>query len=529
MNSPREPLLRPPVHWWAGVLAWAACGAALWWLDGRLDLANLALILVLASALAALWLPSTVAMLACALAVLGFNVAFVPPRGRLEVDLRQHTLLLMTMLAVAWIVSLLVSRQRQLRNAERMHTLRAEQLQQLSDALRDTDDPRQCAARLSEALSRLTGAPTTLMLPRDTPPATRGPSTTAPDDCDFIGEADADERTGLWLCRQQTQAMGPGTGRHEEQRGWFLPLRGRRASLGAALLRLPDPPDDATALREHAQALCDQMGLAIERAQAARTAAQARAEAQDQKLRNTLLAAISHDYRTPLASIIGAATALLDQADRLTPAQQKKLATTVVDEATQLNRLTTNALQLARLETPGLTLTFEWESVEEIVGTVLRRVRQREPAQRIKAHLEPALPLLRCDAVLLVQLLDNLVDNALKYGGDAAPIEIRARLCGEQVVLAVRDRGPGIEPAWRERIFDVFQRAESSTHPADTLDAPARRGGGVGLAVCRAIARAHGGELRLRPRSHGGASFECSLPVTAPPPTPQTEPMGVSA
>lgn len=528
MISPREPRLRPPVHWWPGALTWAACGSALWWLDGRLDLANLALILVLASALAALWLPSTVAMLACALAVLGFNVAFVPPRGRIEVDLRQHTLLLMTMLAVAWIVSLLVTRQRQLRRAERMHTLRAEQLQQLGDTLRDTDDPRQCAVQLCEALSNLTGAPTTLMLPSDAPPAAHGPSTTVPDDCDFIGEADADERTGLWLCRQQTQAMGPGTGRHEEQRGWFLPLRGRHASLGAALLRLPDPPDDATALREHAQALCDQMGLAIERALAARTAAQARAEAQDQKLRNTLLAAISHDYRTPLATIIGAATALLDQADRLTPPQQRKLAATVVDEATQLNRLTTNALQLARLEAPGLTLAFEWESVEEIVGTVLRRVRQREPAHRIKAHLDPSLPLLRCDAVLLVQLLDNLVDNALKYGGDAAPIEIRARLCGDQVVLAVRDRGPGIEPAWRERIFDVFQRADPPARQAAPLDAPARRGGGVGLAVCRAIARAHGGELRLRPRSHGGASFECSLPVT-PPPTPPTEPMAVSA
>ena len=239
----------------------------------------------------------------------------------------------------------------------------------------------------------------------------------------------------------------------------------------------------------------------------------AREQAHAHALRNTLLAAISHDYRTPLATILGAASSLHDQADRLSAGQRQRLAATIIDEAGQLGRITDNTLQLARLDTPGLALHLDWESVEELVGTVLRRARQRQPDRAVKARLQAGLPLLRVDAVLLVQLLDNLVDNALKYGGESAPVEIAATLESSQIRLAVRDRGPGIAPAWRERVFDAFQRGDPGDNRAQPADAPARRGAGVGLAVCRTIARAHGGELTLRMRQRGGCSFECTLPV----------------
>jgi two-component system, OmpR family, sensor histidine kinase KdpD len=337
-----------------------------------------------------------------------------------------------------------------------------------------------------------------------------------------LGDIDPDERAGLLLSCAQHQALGPGTGRHEEQPAWYLPLRGRGLSVGAALLRLHVMAAEGELRRvplqiqSQAQALCDLMGLAIERARDAAAAAAAREEAQAHKLRNTLLAAISHDYRTPLATILGAASSLQDQGERLTVAQRRRLATTIVDEADQLARLTSNALQLARLDAPGLVLPLDWESAEEIVGSAVRRVRQRDAARRVTLRIEPGLPLLRCDAVLLVQLLENLMDNAFKYGGDA-PVDVVARQRGDRLLLAVRDRGPGVAPAWRERIFDGFQRGEPAAAPAASTEAPARRGAGVGLAVCRAIARAHGGELRLRARSHGGASFECLLPVAAQP------------
>lgn len=501
---------------WPGWVVWLAAWLLMAGLDGRVELANQALLLVLASAVAALWLPPLTSIAACALAVLAFNVAFVPPRGTLAVDLHQHGVLLATVLAVGAIVTGLMARQRRLTAAEHAHSLRADQLRRLGEALRAGDDPREHGPLLQEALSRLTGTPATVMLAAA--PGEAGPET-------VLGAADADQATGLRLCLRHQQAMGPGTGRHEEQPAWYLPLRGRHAAFGAALLPLAMPPADAPPLREHAQALCDQMGLALERAVEAHAAANAREAARSQALRNTLLTAISHDHRTPLATILGAASSLHDQSDRLSPEQRRRLAATIVEEATQLARLTDNTLQLARLDAPGLALSLDWESAEEIIGSVLRRVRQRDPAQRVKARIEHGLPLLRCDAVLLVQLLDNLVDNALKHGGDEAPVEIVARLIGGRVVLAVRDRGPGVPPAWRERIFDVFQRGQDAPAPADAADAaagaerdPARRGAGVGLAVCRAIARAHGGELTLRPRGHGGSSFELALPIAVPPP-----------
>jgi two-component system sensor histidine kinase KdpD len=200
----------------------------------------------------------------------------------------------------------------------------------------------------------------------------------------------------------------------------------------------------------------------------------------------------------------------------MTAEQRRRLAATVVEEATQLARLTDNTLQLARLGGTGLALHFDWESAEELVGTAVRRVRQRDPARRVDTHLEDRLPLLRCDAPLLVQLLDNLIDNAFKYGGGGT-VEVVARRADGTVVIAVQDRGPGVPAEWRERIFEAFQRAPQ---PAAAAEA-ARRGAGVGLAVCRAVARAHGGELVLRDRPGGGSSFELSLPVEPMPPPPR--------
>ena len=503
---------------WLGAVVWALSWTLMLLLDGHVDLASLAQVLVLAAALAGVWLTPITSMLACAAAVLAFNFVFVPPRGTFTVDVHQHALLLITMLAVSWIVSLLMARQRQLACGERLHALRAEQLQVLGDTLRDAGDPRDRGTQLQAMLSELVGAPAALLMVAE--PA--GTANERPSSIQ-IGEMDDDERAGLGLTQLQGRAMGPGTGRHEEQAAWYLPLRGRQSSFGAALLRLPALPADASTVRGHAQALCDQMGLAIERALAAVTAAAAREEAQAQNLRNTLLMAISHDYRTPLATIMSSASSLHDQADRLSIEQRRRLAATIVDEADQLARLTANTLQLARLDMPGVVLRRDWESVEEIVGAVVRRVRQRAPAQRVKLRLEPGLPLLYCDAVLLVQMLENLVDNALRYGGEGAPVEVLARRAGDQVLLAVRDRGPGVAPAWRDRIFDVFQRGDAAQALPASADTSAHRGAGVGLAMCRAVARAHGGELRLRARSHGGSSFECALPVVDPPaPEPET-------
>lgn len=494
-----------------GLAVWALAWVAMLGLDARLDLANLALVLVLAAALGGLWLPPWVSALVCALAVLAFNWTFVPPRGSFSVDLHQHLWLLGAMLAVAWIVAALVARQRALAEGEQRAAAQARQLRAMGDALRDTDDPLSCAPALQQALAALAGPPVGLLLLRDALPARDDVQAAL-----WCGEPDADARAGLWLCTRQAAALGPGTGRHEDQPHWYLPLRARGAAYGAAQLPARGDLPDADGLRSHAQALCDQLGLALERAQALRAAAQAREQSQAHQLRNALLAAIAHDHRTPLATILGAASSLQTQDAQLSAAQRQRLAASIVEEADRLARLTDNTLQLARLDAPGVALALDWESPEELAGSAVARVRRHDPQHRVRTRVEPGLPLLRCDAVLMVQMLVNLLDNALKYGAPDAPVELLVRRVGDALMFAVRDRGPGVPPALRERIFEVFQRGDAGD--------PARSGSGVGLALCRAVARAHGGRLVLRPRPHGGSAFECVVPLGPAAPAAQAAP-----
>lgn len=521
--------------WARGTLAWALAWAAMLGLDGHIDLAHQALLLVLGGTVAALWWPAAATLAGTVLAVLAFNLLLVAPRGSLAVNRWQDGLLLGLMAGTLALVAGLIVRLRRQATEAWQHRARAEQLRSMGEALRAADDPLAQAGMLQAQLAALTGTPSALLVCRAWPLADEAVAS--------VGDTDADERTALWLALRQGQALGPGTGHQADQPCWVLPLRGGAAAggdgagpadhpalgsalgatLGAALLR-PDPPQrHDSALRAHAQALCDQMGAALQRRFSQQAAAQAAAQAQLQAVRNALLTAISHDYRTPLATILGAASSLQDQGQRLDGQQRSALAGRIVQEAGHLARLADNTLQLARLDAPGVVLRRDWESAEDLVGAVMRRARLRAPARVLRARLEPGLPLLHCDAMLVTQLLDNLVDNALHHTPPESPVELLVRRAPAPaatgappgVVLAVRDRGPGVAPAWRHRIFEVFQRGEPAAGATD--DGGARRGTGVGLAVCRAIARAHGGELLLRPRGHGGSSFEFHLPGTAQP------------
>ncbi len=496
----------------AALLLWAAAWTAARALDHHADLSIQAMLFVVAAVVASIWLSAPAAFLFAAASILSFSWGFVPPRGSLDVELGRHAVLLTAMLAVSWLIAGLIWRLRAQAATARDAARWAARLQVVGEALRDSADPREQAGSVAETLAELGGAPVALMLLHDElPPADSG------DAVWLHGSVDADERAGLWLCLRQSQPFGPGTGRHSEQPAWYLPLRSRGRSYGAAIVRLAEPASAEESTRLRAQALCDLFGVALQRAVLARQSEAAHEIAQLQSMRNALLASISHDYRTPLAVILGAASSLQEQGERLSPGQRQHLARQIVEEVQQLSRMTDNTLQLARLDAPGVNLRLDWESAEEIVGTALAHARRHDSAHRVRARLDPNLPLLRCDAMLLSQLLDNLVDNALKYS--EGPIELVVRqqspLPGEtgqaQVVIAVRDRGAGIAPADRRRVFEVFQRGDAAGAPG------AARGVGVGLAVCRAIARAHGGELRLRPRAHGGTSFELWLPVVPGP------------
>lgn len=411
-----------------------------------------------------------------------------------------------SLMALAWVGWKLRQAWEGLRAAQRAAQLERA-LREFGDLMRDADRPEAHVHELLQALDDLAGLPTAALL---------RPATGAQDV--VLGDPDANALAGLQLCADCGRALGPGTAHHAGEPDLYLPLRGRDMALGAVTLRGLGSVALAPDHLAHAQALCDQMGLALQRRRVQDEARRAGELAQTQSTRNAMLAAISHDYRTPLATIMGSASALQTQGDRLTAVQRCELASRIVDETARLVRLTDNTLQLARLGAPGVALRCDWESAEEIVGAALRRVRRRPDGERVKSRIEPGLPLLWCDAALMSQLIDNLIDNALKYSPVAAPVELVVRRLGGEAMFAVRDRGPGIDPAWRDRVFDAFQRGD--------LAAFAQRppGSGVGLALCRAIAQAHDGGLSLRLRGHGGCSFELRLPLREAPKLPEAAP-----
>ena len=495
------------------LLTWVIAWAAMAWMYPHLDLANLAMLLILASALASLWVPGWVSMVTSAIAVLAFNWFFVPPRFTFTVDVHQNALLLVALLLVNWIIGALVIRQRQLTEAARTVANREARLRQWGNTLRDASDPAAYAATLRTALHEASDSEVVVSVLR-TLDSQRQESTTLQ-----VGEPNDEQRAGLVLCARDGRAMGAGSGRYDELADAYLPLRGRGVTLGAALVTGLARHPNGHELRQHLQALCDQMGSALHRSLISRQEQQAREQAQLQATRNALLAAISHDYRTPLATIMGAASALQEQGDRMDAMQRQRLAAGIVEESERLARLTDNTLQLARLDAPSVRLRCDWESAEEIVGAALRRARRRHEGMRVHAWVEPGIPLLWCDAILVSQLLENLVDNGLKYSPADSPVELHATHDEECFVLAVSDRGPGIAPIWQEKVFEVFQRGDLEPNAAQSS-----RGAGVGLAVCRAIARAHQGELLLRPRAEGGCLFEFRLPLRGEAQTPQSAP-----
>ena len=226
--------------------------------------------------------------------------------------------------------------------------------------------------------------------------------------------------------------------------------------------------------------------------------------ARTEEMRSSLLSAVSHDLRTPLATITGAGTALRDDRGRLGPVQRAELLDTICAEAERMERLVGNLLDMTRVESGGLELKREWVPVEEIVGSVLTRLEQRIADRRVVMHLAEDLPLVSVDPVLFEQVFVNLIDNALKYTPPESPIEIGAAVRGPLVEIEVADRGPGLPEGAENKVFEKFFRG--GAHPG-------QGGVGLGLPICRGVVQAHGGTIEAARRPDGGTSFVIRLPL----------------
>jgi len=492
---------------WPAVLIWAFAWGLLWSLDGTFNLGNLALLLVLASAVAGLWLSAIFSIICSALSVLMFNWFFVEPRFTFSVNFHQDMLLLLAMMGVSSVVSYLMVRLRIAADLESQHAYASEQLRELGEELRELNNVSDQSALLYQFLQQYSGVNVTMLVLEN-----EGSSRFQ------IGESNTQDEQGLLACIQQFGALGPGTGRHENQLTLFLPLRGRVRALGAVAFQDINSQKITLFKRDFLQQVCDLFGMEIERTQTLRLAQLAQTEAKSHVLRNTLLTSISHDYRTPLANLMGAASVIHEQTEKLSTEKISSLAQTVLEEAQHLNRMTTNTLQLARLDASPLNVKKDWESLPEILGSVLSKARKRYQSRRILVDVPSGLPLIRCDAILLVQLFDNLIENAAKYSPEESSIEIKVVASKIELIVRVLDEGPGISNAWKEKVFHVFERIHAQSVQADASeDNQLRRGMGVGLAVCMAIAKVHDFKIWVEDRLPQGAVMCLSIPIMQQP------------
>jgi two-component system sensor histidine kinase KdpD len=482
---------------WPAVLIGVSVACGLFWLDGWWSLGNLALLLILGNTLASFWLSTPACVVVSALAVAGFNWFFVAPRHTFHVQLDQDLMLLITLLGTSTVMSVLTSRLRQHAQQQAGQARHAEHMQQLALQLQQAHTVSQQSQTACQLLSPWIGLPVQVWLQGQSP---------TPEDPLYRA----------WQASEHEQgALGSGTGRHESLNAWVLPLRAGVMRIGSlAIGPLPTGTFVATWSHERLMAAARLLADEIHRLQSALQARDAHDRLQAQQLRNTLLAAISHDYRTPLATITGAASGLLDQ-----PSLQRtrEAAHTILQEAEHLHRMTTNTLQMARLDTVDTALQVHWESVEELCGVAMAAARRRHPERTLEVQVPSELPWLLCDAVLVVQLLDNLLENALRYSPDTEVVTLQVSLHDQAIQMAVLDRGIGIPVEWHERVFDPFRRV-LPTEKADTgfANSP-RRGMGLGLALCRAIARVHHARLWIESRPGGGTAVCLRFPSQVQP------------
>jgi two-component system, OmpR family, sensor histidine kinase KdpD len=226
----------------------------------------------------------------------------------------------------------------------------------------------------------------------------------------------------------------------------------------------------------------------------------ARLQIETEQLRSSVLSSVSHDLRTPLAVITGAASTLLEE--KIEPTVRRELTDTILHESERLNRLVQNLLDMSRLEAGALRIAKQWQPIEEVVGSALGRMEKVLGIRNVVVRMADGITLVPLDSVLVEQVFVNLLENAAKYSPAGTPIELIVRASPVEVEIEVADRGPGVPQGQEERIFEKFHRGSS-----------APGGAGLGLAICRGIVLAHGGRIWVERRDGGGSSFRFTLPI----------------
>jgi two-component system sensor histidine kinase KdpD len=464
------------------------------------DLIDMVMVYMLGATLAALRLGRGPAVFNSLANVAAFDYFFVPPRFSFFVSDPHYIVTFTVILGIAIIIANLVSAVRQQTMAAVARERRTALLYAMSRELsvtRDADTMALVAERnIGEA-----SLSSVLVLVRDEHGQLRQRR--------IKGKRAPDMTICQWVLEHQQRA-GHGSEQFGAERSIYLPLIGSQDVRGVLVVRPQDArrallPDQSRLL----EALAGQLALALERVRLADLAQSARLTAERAALRNTLLASISHDLRTPLSAIAGAGSMMAHDSFPLDPHRRTTLGRLIEDKARDMTELLSNVLELMRLETGPTAVKRDWHLLEDLVGQTLGQNEGRLARWRVFTELPADLPMIFVEASLIVQVLSNLVENCTKYTPPGTKITIAAGTSGGTLLISVEDDGPGFGAGDPERLFNKFERGRSESNVA---------GVGLGLAICRAVARLHGGDIRALHAGSGGARFEITLPLAPLPP-----------
>ncbi|MPW19912.1 DUF4118 domain-containing protein [Paraburkholderia sp. CNPSo 3157] len=483
----------------------------------RIDLANLVMLYLLGVIFTAVKLGRGPGVMLSFLSVAAFDFFFVPPRMSFSVSDTQYLLTFFGMLLTSLVIGHLTSTLRREASVARRREQRTSAMYAMARELAAALTTEQIVGIGSRHVSEVFRARVAVLLPDSADQVKQ--KIDDPDVSIMLDAASLDVDVGQWVYDQQKPA-GHGTDTLPAAKALYLPLRAPMRTRGVLAVATQDERElDVPEQQRMLDAFAAQIALALERVHYVDIARDALVSMESERLRNSLLSAISHDLRTPLTAIVGFSSMLAAQRADQDDAQGE-LVDAIHEEALRMTGIVTNLLDMARLQAGSLKLNRQWSLLEETVGSALRDCKRTLARHPVQVALPADLPLLQIDAVLMERLFANLFENAAKYVPPDTPLVIGAQRIDENgkpfVRVTVDDRGPGLPPGMETRIFEKFTRGEKES---------AKPGIGLGLAICRAIAEAHGGRIGAvnRVAAEGrveGARFWFTLPVETPPPGP---------
>ncbi len=481
----------------------AACTAVSEALRGYFDPANLIMVYLTGVVAVAVHSGRRASLMAVAGSILVFDLMFVPPRWSFNPIDTQYFFTFTVMLVVGMLISHLVTRAAQQTVVAQARARRALALNDLARRLASATSTDAVAEGLRVCVGKTFGASTALLLP-DAQGRLEDPTGFCRGSPGAGEAALAQEVLDTGRDSDSFAAPGAASSPNGPARTLYLPLTASGPAVAVLGVRGEAIGNATREERDLLGAFANQAALALARAASEQKSARAMIEVETERLRNTLLSGISHDFRTPLTTIIGSATSLLQQDHALAPAQRSSLLSDILGEARRMHRLVSDLLDLVSMEEGAVKPSFEWCPADELIEEVLAALQQRLSAHEVRVRIGPET-IVWCDPRLVEQLLVNLLDNAVRHTPAGTRIGIEVRNDGGHWTLVFSDTGPGLAPGREREIFKKFARGH---------DEPARAGTGLGLAICAAVARLHGGQITAE--SDGGTRFTLTVPQPHP-------------